>query len=229
MWLNVLVLLMCESNGCDCSDCSEWCWRSQRAFPEWWQRIYGRLGVLWEGTSHRALFVSSVDSAMQIHWCLQSSEVWGGVAGKCLCGCRKQQRTIFCCCCCFLWRWMEDVHGCMHRLPSSVWEQMFLHTDSSAQKWKAGMQRPWPKVSESQQGSPFLQGHELCFFLEYLTHQRLTEGVQKRLDVGGRKGLYADEGSDAAVENQKGLSQDCNPRLQKEQTSFLWAKKGSIS
>lgn len=143
------------------------------SFPGWWQKIYGRFEVLWEGTSHRALFVSSVGSAMQIHWCLHSSEVWGGVAEKCLCGCRKQVVFYF----------VKMDGGCpwMHaplvHTPSSVW--VFLHTDSSAQKWKAGMQRPWPKVCESQQGSTFLQEHELCFLLEDLTYHRLTEAVQK--------------------------------------------------
>lgn len=226
MWLNVLVLLMCESNGCDCSDCSEWCWRSQRAFPEWWQRIYGRLGVLWEGTSHRALFVSSVDSAMQIQWCLQSSEVWGGVAGKCLCGCRKQQRTIFCCCCCFLWRWMEDVHGCMHRLPSSVWEQMFLHTDSSAQKWKAGMQRPWPKDSESQQGSPFSARTRALLFPGIPHPSKAHRGGPEKTGCGGKKRSLCRWGEWCCCRKSVGTEPGLQPTTSERTNFFPLSKKG---
>lgn len=122
-----------------------------------------------------------------VRWCCRKMLVWVQKAGG----------VLFC-----EDGWRMSMDAWLVHTPSSVWEQMFLHRDSSTQKWKAGMQRPWSKVSESQQGSSFLQGHELCFFLEDLTHHRLMEEVQKELDVRGRKGLCADEGSDAAVENQ---------------------------
>lgn len=108
----------------------------------------------------------------------------GGVAGRSLCGCRKQQGTVF------LWRWIEDVHGCMHCMSSSVWEQMFLYTEISTQKWKAGeAQRPWPKVSGSQEGLPFLLGPELCFFLGEVMLSQAHRGGPEKVGWGGEKKL----------------------------------------
>lgn len=97
----------------------------------------------------------------------------GDVARSSLCGCRKHQGAVF------LWRWIEDIHGCVNCVPSSMWEQMFLCTEMSTEKWEVrGVQRPWHKVWKSA-GISFFARTWALLFPESSCYHKLTEEVQK--------------------------------------------------
>lgn len=188
------------------------------SFPGWWQKIYGRFEVLWEGTSHRALWArlalpckfTGVYIALKCEVVLQKNACVGAESRWCF----------------ILWRWMEDVHGCMHRWCTHhpVCGCFYIQTAAHRSE-RQGCRGHDPKSVKVSKALLFCKNMSsaFCWKTSPIT------GSRRQSRKNGRKGLCADEGSDAAVENQYRLSRDCNPPLQQEQASFPWAKKSSIS